>query len=134
MGTVSREEMGLFALAMGLGVNLDISGQGLPLRFLLERSLCFQPGSWPAQTHLPRATQEWVCKERWVRLGLQGTCNVGLLCVSWTDAEREAVGTSWVVQGHAESKASLLCSRSLSLQGFAWTSLLLLCFLGEGRR
>lgn len=28
---VSREEMGVFVLVMG--VNLDVSGQGLPLRF-----------------------------------------------------------------------------------------------------
>lgn len=67
-------------------------------------------------------------------MGLQGTCNVGLPCVSQTDAEREALGMSWVAQGHAESKASLFCSQSLSLQGSAWTSFLLLCFLGEGRR
>ena len=67
-------------------------------------------------------------------MGLQGTCNVGLLCVSWTNAERGAVSMSWFVQGRAESKGSLLCSQSLCLQGSAWTYLLLLCFLGEGRR
>ena len=44
MGTASREEMGVFVVAVGLGVDLDKSGQGLLLRFLLERSLCFLPG------------------------------------------------------------------------------------------
>lgn len=43
-------------------------------------------------------------------MGLQGTFSVGLLCVSWTDAEKETVGTSCVAQGCAESKMSLSCS------------------------
>lgn len=45
-------------------------------------------------------------------MGLQGTCSVALLCVSWTDAEKETVVTSWVAQGCAESKMSLLCTHS----------------------
>lgn len=114
--------MGLFVLAVGFGGEFRCKQSG----FIGEIFAQEKP-------HLPRTAQEWVSKERRVCMGLQGTCSVELLCVSWTDAEKETVGTPWVAQGSSESKMSLLCSCP-SLQGSVWASLLLLCLLGEGRR